>query len=323
MSTETDVPEIRLISGVRKRSDQVFRGAMTGGALASLVILALIASFLLFRGFQIFADFGLRFFTNSTWDSGDVNDPTTARFGIAAMLVGSVLIATIAVVVAVPFAMSAALFIEYYAPRAVRTVLTSVLDLVAAVPSVIWGIWGYSVLMPNAEGWAKTLHSWLGWFPLFDVPAPIFGRSPFIAGLLLAMMILPIVTSVAREVYGQAPRDHVDAAYALGGTRWGALRTVVIPFGRSGLVGGAMLGLGRALGETVAVFLVLNLVFDVNFKILASAGGNVASLIASRFGEASPYELKGLMAAGLVLFLVTLLVNAAATAVVKRAKVAV
>lgn len=323
MSTETDVPEIRLSSGVRKRSDMLFRGAMTGGALASLVILALIAGFLLFRGFQIFADFGLGFLTSSTWDSGDVNDPTTARFGIAAMLVGSVLIATIAVVVAVPFAMSAALFIEYYAPRAVRTVLTSVLDLVAAVPSVIWGIWGYSVLMSDAEGWAKTLHSWLGWIPLFDVPAPIFGRSPFIAGLLLAMMILPIVTSVAREVYGQAPRDHVDAAYALGGTRWGALRTVVIPFGRSGLVGGAMLGLGRALGETVAVFLVLNLVFDVNFKILASAGGNVASLIASRFGEASPYELKGLMAAGLVLFLVTLLVNAAATAVVKRAKVAV
>ena len=323
MALDQELPAIRLVNPGRKRTDRIFRGAMTVGASASLAILALIAGFLLLRGFEVFSDFGLSFFTDSLWDSGDVNDPSTAHYGIAAMLVGSVVIATLAVIIAVPFAMSAALFIEYYAPRAVRTILTSVLDLAAAVPSVIWGIWGYAVLMPQVEGWAKALNTWFGWFPLFGVPAPIFGRSPFVAGLLLAMMILPIVTSVAREVYGQAPRDHVDAAYALGGTRWGALRTVVIPFGRSGLVGGAMLGLGRALGETVAVFLVLNLVFKVNFQILASAGGNVASLIATRFGEASPYELKALMAAGLVLFLVTLVVNAAATAVVKRARVAV
>lgn len=313
----------RPITGVRRRSDRVFRGAITLGALASLLVLALIGGFLLFRGFEVFSDFGFSFLTSSTWDPGDVNDPSTARFGVAAMLVGSIVVATIAVVVAVPFAMSAALFIEYYAPRALRTFLTSVLDLVAAVPSVIWGIWGYTVLMPHVEGWARTLNAWFGWFPLFSVPVPVFIRSPFVAGLLLAMMILPIVTSVAREVYGQAPRDHVNAAYALGGTRWGALRTVVIPFGRSGLVGGAMLGLGRALGETIAVYLVLNLVFQINLRILASAGGNVASLIATRFGEASPYEIKALMAAGLVLFLVTLLVNAAATAIVKRAKVAV
>lgn len=133
-------------------------------------------------------------------------------------------------------------------------------------------------------------------------------------------MITPIVTSVAREVYGQAPRDLVDASYALGGTRWGAIRNVVLPFGRSGLVGGAMLGLGRALGETVAVYLTLNLVFDINFQILGSAGGNVASLIATKFGEATEYELKGLMAAGLVLFLVTLLVNFMATVIVNRSR---
>jgi len=131
---------------------------------------------------------------------------------------------------------------------------------------------------------------------------------------------LPIVTSVAREVYSQAPRDLVAATYALGGTKWGGIKTVVLPFGRSGLVGGAMLGLGRALGETVAVYLTLNLVFEVNFKILASAGGNVASLIATKFGEASAYEIKGLMAAGLVLFLVTLAVNFVATVIVNRAR---
>ena len=139
--------------------------------------------------------------------------------------------------------------------------------------------------------------------------------------MLLAMMILPIVTSVAREVYSQAPRDQIDAAYGLGSSKWGAMRTVVLPFGKSGLIGGTMLGLGRALGETVAVYLVLNLVFKVNFHILASVGGNVASLIASRFGEASPYELKALMAAGLVLFFMTLIVNFIATTIVNRSKV--
>ena len=151
-------------------------------------------------------------------------------------------------------------------------------------------------------------------------PSGIFGRSPFLAGLLLALMIVPIITSVAREVYSQAPRDLIDAASALGGTRWGALRAVVLPFGRSGLVGGTMLGLGRAMGETVAVYLTLNLVFEVNFKILASAGGNVASLIATKFGEATEYELKALMASGLVLFLVTLLVNFGATMIVNKSR---
>ena len=320
--TETP-PEPRSIAGIKNLSDRVFRGFVSVNALFSLVILALIAAFLLYRGFEIFREFGFSFLTSSKWDAGNPDDTSTASFGIAAMLVGSMVIALLAMIIAVPFAIAAALFLEFYAPKFLRTILTSVLDLVAAIPSVIYGIWGYAILMPHVEGWAKTLNTYLGWFPLFKVPVPIFGRSPFVAGILLAIMILPIITSVAREVYSQAPRDHIDASYALGGTRWGGIRTVVLPFGRSGLVGGAMLGLGRAMGETVAVFLVLNLVFKVNFQILASAGGNVASLIATRFGEATPYELKGLMAAGLVLFLLTLAVNAIATFIVNRAKKAV
>ena len=316
-------PQPRPIEGIKNLSDKVFRGFIAVGALFSLVVLALIAGFLLYRGFEIFKDFGLSFLTSSKWDAGNPEDPSTASFGIAAMLVGSLVIALVAIVIAVPFAIAAALFLEFYAPKLLRTVLTSVLDLVAAIPSVIYGIWGYAILMPHVEGWAKTLNTYLGWFPLFKVPIPLFGRSPFVAGILLSIMILPIITSVAREVYSQAPRDHIDASYALGGTRWGAIRTVVLPFGRSGLVGGAMLGLGRALGETVAVYLVLNLVFKVNFQILASAGGNVASLIATRFGEATPYELKALMAAGLVLFLLTLAVNAVASVIVNRARRAV
>lgn len=313
-------PEQREIKTYYTTVDKVFRGFVSSAALFSLVVLILIAAFLFFRGFEIFADYGLKFITTSKWDIGNPEDPSTAVLGIGAMLVGSVLTAFIAIAVAVPFAIAAALFIEYYAPRFLRTLLTAVLDLVAAIPSVIYGIWGYVVLLPLVEDWSATLYKYLNWFPLFNVQTPIFGRSPLLAGLLLAVMILPIVTSVAREVYGQAPRDLVDASYALGGTKWAGIKTVVLPFGKSGLVGGAMLGLGRAMGETVAVYLTLNLVFKVNFQILASSGGNVASLIANKFGEATAYELKGLMAAGLVLFLVTLLVNFFATVIVNRSR---
>jgi phosphate transport system permease protein len=313
-------PERRRLASKYTTVDKVFRGTMTAGALFSLLVLTLIAAFLLYRGFEIFSDFGFSFITGEVWNIGDPMDTSTAVLGIGAMLVGSVLTAFIAILIAVPFAIAAALFIEYYAPKSLRTVLTALLDLVAAIPSVIFGIWGYAVLLPIVEDWSVPLERWLDFIPIFDVPSGIFGRSPFLAGLLLALMIMPIVTSVAREVYGQAPRDLVDASYALGGTRWGAIRNVVLPFGRSGLVGGAMLGLGRALGETVAVYLTLNLVFDINFKILGSAGGNVASLIATKFGEATAYELKALMAAGLVLFLVTLLVNFLATIIVNRSR---
>jgi len=300
--------------------DRVFRGFVAAAALFSLVVLLLIAAFLLYRGFEIFADFGFGFITSSKWDIGNPEDTSTAVLGIGAMLVGSVITAFIAIIVSVPFAMASALFIEFYSPRFLRTILTAVLDLVAAIPSVIYGIWGYVVLLPLVEDWSGTLYKYLSWIPIFDVETPIFGRSPLLAGLLLAIMILPIVTSVAREVYGQAPRDLIDASYALGGTKWAGIRAVVLPFGKSGLVGGAMLGLGRAMGETVAVYLTLNLVFKTNFQILASAGGNVASLIANKFGEATAYELKALMAAGLVLFLVTLLVNFLATIIVNRSR---
>ncbi|MEY2967067.1 MAG: hypothetical protein RLY50_1117 [Actinomycetota bacterium] len=312
--------EKREIVAARTTVDKVFRGFVTGNAMVSLIVLALIAAFLLYRGFEIFSDYGFTFITEERWDIGDPMDPSTAVLGIGAMLFGSVLTAVIAVLIAVPFAVGTALFIEYYAPKSLKPFLTAVLDFAAAVPSVIYGIWGYTILLPMVEGWSKSMEPALDFIPVFDVPAEIFGRSPFMAGLLLSLMIVPIVTSVAREVYGQTPRDLVDASYALGGTKWGAIRTVVLPFGRSGLVGGTMLGLGRAMGETVAVFLTLNLVFDINYRVLASAGGNVASLIATKFGEATEYELKALMAAGLVLFLVTLFVNFLATVVVNRSR---
>ena len=317
---QTTVPEKRSIENNLTRVDKVFQAFVTSGAFFSMVVLTAIGGFLLYRGFEIFKDFGFSFITGSQWDIGNPEDTSTAILGIGAMLVGSIITAIIAVVLSVPFAVATALLIEFYVPGSIKTILVSILDLVAALPSVVFGIWGYAVLLPLVEDWSVTIEHYLGWIPIFNVPSEIFGRSPFLAGLLLGLMIVPIITSVAREVYSQAPRELIDAASALGGTRWGALRAVVLPFGRSGLVGGTMLGLGRALGETVAVYLTLNLVFEVNFKILASAGGNVASLIATKFGEATDYELKALMAAGLVLFLVTLLVNFGATMIVNKSR---
>lgn len=190
--------------------------------------------------------------------------------------------------------------------------------MMAAFPSILFGIWGFLVLMPSAEYWAKLLNHYLGFIPFFHVPAYYFTRSPFIAGIVLAIMIIPIITSVSREVFSQTPLDRIQAAYALGATRWGMIQAVVIPYGRGGVVGGAMLGLGRAMGETVAVYTVLNIVYQVNWQALFGAGGNIASLIILKFGDASPYEIKALMAAGLILFLLTLLVNAGADLIVKR-----
>ena len=188
----------------------------------------------------------------------------------------------------------------------------------AAFPSVLFGIWGFFVLMPSAEYWAKLLNKYLGFLPFFDMQVPVYTRSPFIAGVVLAIMIIPIVTSISREIFGQTPLDRIQAAYALGATRWAMIKAVVIPYGRSGVVGGAMLGLGRAMGETVAVYTVLNIVYQINWQVLLGAGGNVASMILLKFGEAGTGEIKALMAAGLVLFLLTLLVNSIADLIVKK-----
>jgi phosphate transport system permease protein len=221
-------------------------------------------------------------------------------------------------VIALPISVGAALYLTYYAPNFVRKPMTLVVDLMAAIPSVVYGIWGFFVLMPHAVYWAKLIHKYLGWIPIFDLPVPVFERSPFIAGLVLAVMIIPIITAISREVFSQVPLDRIQAAYALGATRWSMIRAVVLPFGSSGVAGGAMLGLGRAMGETVAVYLVLNLAFKVNFHVLFSSGGSVASMIVNKFGEASAFELKGLMAAGLALFAMTLLVNFLANLIVRR-----
>ena len=298
--------------------DKVFRSFVTAGAMVAFAVLSLIAAYLFARGGSTFRHQGISFFTSSTWNAGDPDNGVAPQFGVAAMLIGSIVVATMAMVFALPFVLGASLFLEYYVSRRIRAVLVSILDLMAAIPSIVYGLWGYLVLMPYAADWAASIHKYLGWIPIFDVQVENYDASPFVASLVLGLMIVPIATAVAREVYSRAPRDQIDAAYALGSTRWGAIRAVVLPYGTSGLVGGMLLGLGRALGETIAVLLTLNLVFKVNFQIFASVGGNVASLIASRFGEAGRDEISALMAAGLVLFVLTLLVNFGASYIVAR-----
>jgi phosphate transport system permease protein len=317
--TTTLIPSPREITTQPRRSDKVFRGVVTTGGLSSLFILGLIAIFLAYRGFEVFREEGLGFITQADWsvtidESGNITEST---FGLSAMLVGTILCALIAVVIAVPISVLSALFLNFYAPQWLKKILVAVIDLMAAFPSILFGIWGFLVLMPSVEYWARLINKYLGWIPLFEVNPFYFTRSPFVAGVVLAIMIIPIITSVSREIFAQAPLDRIQAAFALGATRWAMIKAVVIPHGRSGVVGGAMLGLGRAMGETVAVFTVLNIVFQVNWHILLGAGGNVASLIILKFSEAGDYEIKALMAAGLVLFLLTLAVNAIADAIVK------
>ncbi len=292
---------------------------MTAGGLSSLLILGLIAIFLGYRGFEVLAQEGFGFITNSDWSvTVDENaNVVESNFGLAAMLVGTILCALVAVVIALPISVFSALFLNFYAPDRLKRFLVALIDMMAAFPSILFGIWGFLVLMPTAEYWAKLIHKYLGWIPIFDLQVPVYTRSPFVAGVVLAIMSIPIITSVSREVFSQAPLDRIQAAYALGATRWAMIKAVVIPHGRNGVIGGAMLGLGRAMGETVAVFTVLNIVFQVNWQVLLGAGGNVASLIILKFGEANPYEIKALMAAGLILFLLTLLVNAIANVIVK------
>ena len=311
-------PSPRVISTNPRFSDKVFRAVVTAGGLTSLVILGLIAFFLLYNGFTAFRSEGLTFLTGFDWIDGNPEEGIAASYGIGAMLYGTLVVGLLAVIFGVPVAVGTALFLSYYAPGWFKKIMVLVIDVMAAIPSIVFGLWGYFILMPHAEYWAKLINKYLGFIPFFDMPANAFSRSPFIAGLVLAIMIIPIVTSISREIFAQTPLDRIQAAYALGATKWTMIKAVVLPYGAGGVIGGMMLGLGRAMGETVAVYTVLNLVYDIRIEVLLSAGGNVASMIVNKFGEADAPELRALMAAGLVLFLVTLIVNFMANIIINR-----
>ncbi|MET9219410.1 phosphate ABC transporter permease subunit PstC [Streptomyces sp. NPDC088197] len=305
--------------------DRVFRAVARGGGSLVLVVMLLVGGFLLYRAWQALRKVGVpAFLTTAEWD------PDAGHFGIAAVIIGTVLIAAVAIVIAVPMAIGTALYISEYAPARLRRTLVSTVDLMAAVPSVVYGLWGLFFLQGKVIGLARWLSTYFGWIPLFHVDgadphdplatATVYTASTFVAGIVVAMMVTPIICSIIREVFSQAPVGEREGAYALGATRWGMIRSVVLPYGMGGMIGGTMLGLGRALGETIGVYLVISPIFVIQPHILQSGTSSVSSLIALRYGEASPLGMSALMAAGLALFLMTLVVNFAASSIVARSR---
>lgn len=314
----------RRIAQTRPLADRTFRGGATAAGVSVFVIMGLIGLFLAIRAQKALSVAGWSFFTESNWQ------PEGGRFGVAALLLGTILVGLTAVVVALPLALGSALYISEYAPRRIQRSLISVVDLMAAVPSVVYGLWGLFFLRAHLIGFSRWLSDHLGWFPLFHVNGVdkgsaalqpgLYTTSAFLAGLVVSLMVIPIMTSIMREVFSQAPPGEREAAYALGATRWGMIRSVVLPFGRGGIIGGTMLGLGRALGETIAVYFVISAAFDVKIRILESGANTVSAHIAQQYTEARPLGLSALMAAGLVLFSMTLVINFLASFVVARSR---
>jgi phosphate transport system permease protein len=301
----------------RNTADRMFRGTVTSAGAFTLVLMALIGLFLLAKSWDALRVSGLSFLTTSQWE------PNGGVFGIAAVLLGTFLIAVVALGFAVPTAIIGSIFITDYAPARIRTPLIWLVDLLAAVPSLIYGLWGRSYLQPKIIPLSDWISTHLGFIPIFQADRAVgFAASTFIAGTVVALMVLPICTAVMREVFAQAPNGEKEGALALGGTRWGVIRTVVFPFGKGGMVGASMLGLGRALGETIAITLIISPTFEISrlTHILQTGGNSIASLIALRFSESSSFGISALMAAGLTLFVITLLVNAVASVVVARSR---
>ncbi|MCL1837833.1 MAG: phosphate ABC transporter permease subunit PstC [Propionibacteriaceae bacterium] len=229
----------------------------------------------------------------------------------APLAFGSVWAATIALILAIPVALSCALALTEYLPKQLSTTLGAVIDVLAAIPSVVYGLWGIMVLAPMLAGPYGWMGQNLGWIPLFAGEPSATGRTILTAGLVLAVMIMPIMTAISREVFAQAPKELREASIALGATKWEMIRMVVLPYGRSGMISGAMLALGRALGETMAVAMVLSAVPGlISFELLTSSNPNtVAAFIAQNFPEAHGLEVSALIALGLALFVITFVVN--------------
>jgi phosphate transport system permease protein len=299
------------------KADRRFYKTTTIAANSSIVLVSLIFIFLMLRSWPAFESQGIDYVFGSTWD----NSPENFVLQIGPMLWGSILVSALGVMLAVPMAISIAYFIVFMAAKRVGKIATVMIDLLAALPSVVLGLWGLLVFSPVAAGWAEMLNEYLGFIPIFQNSSGNFLRSPFIASWVVAVMIVPIIASVTREIFSQLDRELINASLALGAGRWSTFRRVIMPTSSGGITGGILLGLGRALGETVAIFFVLNLVFDINwFSVLEDKGGSVASMILAKFGEAGDDEVEGLMAAGVVLFVVTLIVNMIASYIVAKAQ---
>jgi phosphate transport system permease protein len=304
-------------------ADRSFHGITRAISIFVLVVTGSIGVFLGYQLLPTLRHYGFRFFTETQWL------PEKDKIGVAAVLVGTVEVALIALVIAVPLAVMTALFISEYAPARLRSTLVSLIDLMAAVPSVIYGLWGFFILQPRALYFARWLSTYFGWLPIFKVNTDPraafwaqtkFTASAFIAGACVSMMVIPLACAVMLGVFRQAPLGEREGALALGSTRWGMVRSVVIPFGRGGIIGGTMLGLGRALGETIAVLIIISPAFDIKINILSIGTETVSALIAGSFGEANSTQLTALLAAGFVLFVITIAINTLAAVFVGRSR---
>jgi phosphate transport system permease protein len=292
------------------RGDRIFKGLATGAGIAILVALAAVFIFLAIEGIP------------------GINKPATTYRPLGSflpyvgrLLFGTIFAALVALVIAVPFALGIALFISHYAPKVLAVPVAYVIDLLAAVPSVVFGLWGARVLGPYLVPAHAWLDDHLGFIPFFEGPASVTGKTVLTAGMILAIMILPIITAICREIFAQAPTLHEEAALALGATKWEMVRLSVFPYARSGMVSAVMLGLGRALGETMAVAMVLSATPIYTLNMISNTNpATIASNIASSFAEATPDKLAVLIATGLVLFVFTFAVNFAARAIVARSE---
>jgi phosphate transport system permease protein len=284
-----------------------------GSGALLLIIMAAIAVFLVVQAVPALKADTTNFFLTPEW----APDSLQPSFGIAALAFGSVLTSLLALLMSVPVAVGVALATSHYAPRWLAGPLAGVVDLLAAVPSVVFGQWGLIYLVPNIDTPSRFLHDYLGFIPLFASNGT-YGKSIFAASVVLAVMVIPIVAAISREVFVQTPRDHIEAAWAIGATKWEMVRMAILPYGRSGVVSGTVLGFGRAIGETIAVALVLSSNYVISFRILDPGGNTIAANIANRYGDAGEIGRGALIASGLVLFVITLLVNFGARAIVRR-----
>ncbi len=304
-------------------SDIVFRRSATGAGVITVAIMIAVGLFLSLRATDALRATGWAFLTEPAWS------PETNTFGISAVLFGTVTIALIALTVSVPLSLGTSLLLSEVVTGRLRATLVSLVDLMAAVPSIVFGLWGVYFLQAAIIPVSKWISIWFGWIPVFAVTdaqgqpftdASAFTSSAFIAGIVVGLMVVPTQTSIMREAFSRAPIGEREGAFALGATRWGMIRAVVLPFGTGGMIGGTMLGLGRALGETIAVYMIISPVFTINWQVLKTGTNSVSALIALRYGEASEFGLSALMAAGLVLFLVTLVINFTASSIVARSR---
>jgi len=295
----------------RNLGDRVFRLITAVFALSLLAVVASIVVVLCYESSDAVRTFGWSFLTTSTWD------PVQREFGALPFIYGTLVSSLLALAQAVPLSIGTALFLSELAPSTVRAPVSFLIELLATIPSVVYGLWGIFVLVPWMRSYlGPALQGTLGWLPFFS--GPNYGVGMLTASMILAVMIVPYVTSVATEVFQAVPSQQREAALALGATRWEMIRTAVLPYGRTGVVGAIMLGLGRAIGETMAVTMVIGNRADIGLSFFSPAS-TMASVIANEFSEAT-YDLyvQVLVEIGLVLFVVTVVVNVLARLLVWR-----